>query len=141
MQAVTANFEPALQQIQLRALARAVRSLNDDQCAGIRPAGYRTSGLRQSRFGGVWARRFLCCVRIFHRSCRHKGQRRLTLSRICYNSITTQRDQSPQSAEGHPEPRRYVTREAKAQIASKNGDLKMQKLLRVLPEVADQQPQ
>ena len=48
MDAISADFQPALQQIELRALSRAVDSFDDDQCAGILP-------LRRGRFGWRWS--------------------------------------------------------------------------------------
>ncbi len=50
VQAVAANFEPALQKIKLRALARAIGALDDDERAGISAAGNGTSRLGQSGF-------------------------------------------------------------------------------------------
>ena len=55
MQAVAADFEPALQQIKLRAFARAVGAFDDDKRAGIRAAGNGTSRLRQRGFDGFGA--------------------------------------------------------------------------------------
>ena len=57
MEAVAADFEPALEEIELGAFAGAVGTFNDDERAGIGSAGDRAAGLGKRSFGGLRARR------------------------------------------------------------------------------------
>ena len=56
METVAADFEPAFEEIELGAFARAVSTFDDDESAGIGAAGNRTTWLRESGFGGLGAR-------------------------------------------------------------------------------------
>src|SRR5712691_9320541 len=115
MQPVPANFKPPLEQIELRALARPVRALHDDQSARIRAAGNRPSGLRQCGFHWLASRRLLYYVLSFHHCSLRENVRSPTLIPFCYRGITT-RGTSPGKAVTAP---------------SENGELDVQKFLRV----------
>ena len=65
MQPVSADFQPPLEQIKLRALARPVRSFHHKQCARIRAAGNRPAGLRKGGFRRLGPRRLLDDVLCF----------------------------------------------------------------------------
>jgi hypothetical protein len=56
METVAADLEPAFEKIELGAFAGTVGALDDDESAGISAAGNRTTGLRESGFGGLGAR-------------------------------------------------------------------------------------
>ena len=66
MKAETADFQPALQKIKLRALAGTVSAFDNDQRPGIGATGDRATGLRQRGFGGFRAERFRSGVLDFH---------------------------------------------------------------------------
>src|SRR4029077_8358961 len=56
METVAADLEPALEEIELGALAGTIGTFDHDKSAGISAAGNRTTGLRKSGFGGLGAR-------------------------------------------------------------------------------------
>src|SRR5204863_2619283 len=66
------DFQPPLQQIELRALARPIRSFHHDQCARIRAAGNRLAWLRKCGFRRLGPRRLLYSVLCFGHLVREK---------------------------------------------------------------------
>src|ERR1700674_3363745 len=72
MKAVAADFQPALQQIELGAFSGAVRTLDNDQGARIGTAGHRASRLRQGGFRRFCAGLLLYYVLVIHLALRAK---------------------------------------------------------------------
>ena len=67
VETVAADFEPAFEEIELRAFAGAVGAFDDDEGAGVGATGNGAAGLGERGFGGLWARRrFDGSVRAFH---------------------------------------------------------------------------
>jgi len=57
METVAADFQPTLQEIELRAFAGTVGAFDDDECAGVGTAGNGAARLGKRSFGGLRARR------------------------------------------------------------------------------------
>lgn len=90
MESITADFQPAFQKIELRALAGAVGTFDDNERTGISAAGYRSTGLRECGFCGFWPRGPCCSVLIFHGRGGRLPFKTLSVVFHCYWSITTQ---------------------------------------------------
>src|SRR5215472_7462632 len=122
MQAVTADFQLPLEQIQLRAFSGTVRAFYDDQRARIRAARNRPAWLRKCGLRRLGSRRFLNYILSFHEPLKASDSNCNTNGLLLLPHYSTLR----------------LTQQS-ASTASEQGDLDVQEFLRVLPEISHQQ--